>query len=91
MSKAKLCECFSHNLAKKAGSYAGRWYFRGEGKWGENMTEQKNTARPRGTDSAKVIRVIETRGLCGRGTEDDPCRTLIQYWGFDGELLAVRD
>lgn len=55
------------------------------------MVEQKNTARPRGTDSAKVIRVIETRGLCGRGTEDDPCRTLVQYWGFDGELLAVRD
>ena len=55
------------------------------------MTEQKNTGRPRGTDSAKVIRVIETRGLCGRGTEDDPCRTLIQYWDLDGNLLAVND
>lgn len=55
------------------------------------MTEQKNTARPRGTDSAKVIRVIETKSLCGKGTTDDPYRILIQYWGFDGELLAVRD
>ena len=52
------------------------------------MPEQKATARPRGADSAKVIQVIETRALEGRGTEDDPCRIRVQYWSMDGKLLA---
>ncbi len=52
---------------------------------------EKRTARPRGTDSAKVISVIETRAMAGRGTEEDPVRELIQYWSFNGELLAVND
>ena len=30
------------------------------------------TARPRGTDKARVIRVIVTESLLGRGTADDP-------------------
>lgn len=58
-------------------------------KRGEGMTEQKNTARPRGTDSAKVIQVIVTEALEGRGTEDDPCFIQRRYWSLDGELLAV--
>lgn len=45
-------------------------------------------ARPRGTDSAKIIQVIETKALCGEGTADDPCQILTQYWSFDGILLA---
>ena len=32
--------------------------------------EYKNTARLRGTDSAKVIQVIETKAIAGRGTPD---------------------
>lgn len=50
-----------------------------------------NTARPRGTDSAKLIPVIETKSLRGRGTEDDMCREVIQYWDLYGNLLAEND
>ena len=52
---------------------------------------EKKTARPRGTDSAKVIQVIVTESIEGYGTEDDPVRPVRQYWGLDGELLAVSD
>lgn len=48
-------------------------------------------ARPRGTDSARVIRVIETTSLRGEGTQDDLCRIVTQYWDFDGNLLAEND
>lgn len=48
-------------------------------------------ARPRGTDSAQVIRVIETKSLRGEGTEKDMCRIVKQYWSFEGELLAEND
>lgn len=50
-----------------------------------------DTARPRGTDKARVIEVIETQSLCGYGTENDPCRILRQYWDFNGKLLASSD
>ena len=49
------------------------------------------TVRPRGTDNARVIRVIETKSLLGRGTADDPSRILRQYWDFNGKLLASSD
>ena len=49
---------------------------------------EKKAVRPRGTDSARVIQVIETKSLEGVGTEDDPCRQKIQYWDFSGKLLA---
>ncbi len=49
------------------------------------------TARPRGTDSAKVISVICTESLMGRGIEGDALRMVTQYWSLDGELLAVND
>lgn len=48
-------------------------------------------ARPRGTDSAKLITVIKTESLRGHGTEKDPCRVVIQYWSIKGELLAEKD
>lgn len=51
--------------------------------------DEKKTARPRGTDSARVIRVIVTEALEGCGTKDDPCRTQKKYWSLDGKLLAV--
>lgn len=47
-------------------------------------------ARPRGTDTAKVIQVIETQSLYGLGTPADPCRIRVQYWDFDGNLLGER-
>jgi len=53
--------------------------------------ENKNTARPRGVDGARVIQVIETEAMRGAGTEDDPCRIVHQYWDFDGNLLAEAD
>lgn len=48
-------------------------------------------ARPRGTDSARIITVIETTALRGRGTEDDKCRLVRQYWSLDGKLLGEND
>lgn len=48
-------------------------------------------ARPRGTDHARVVTVIETKSLRGSGTEKDPCRIVTQYWDFQGNLLAERD
>lgn len=53
------------------------------------MEDEKKTARPRGTDSARVISVIETEALEGRGTKDDPCRIQKRYWSLEGKLLAV--
>ena len=47
--------------------------------------------RPRGTDSAQVIQVIKTESVRGKGTQDDVCRIVTQYWDFDGNLLAEND
>lgn len=55
------------------------------------MDDQKSAARPRGTDSAKVIQVIETRSLVGTGVENDPCRIVAQYWSLEGKKLAEHD
>lgn len=55
------------------------------------MDDKKNTARPRGTDSAEVISVIVTEALVGSGTDKDPCRIQRQFWSLDGTLLAVNE
>ena len=55
------------------------------------MEDNRKQIRPRGTDEAKAIQVIETRSLRGVGTEDDMCRCVIQYWDFGGNLLAEND
>ena len=47
--------------------------------------------RARGTDSARVVQVIETKALRGAGTEEDMCRVVTQYWDFEGNLLAESD
>lgn len=44
-----------------------------------------------GTQSVKVIQVIETKSVCGKGTEEDKCRFVTQYWDFEGNLLAEND
>lgn len=48
-------------------------------------------ATPRGTDSAEIAVVIKTTALKGSGGEDDPCRCIVQFWDFDGTLLAEND
>ena len=55
------------------------------------MEGKKNTVRSNGTDSAKVIQVIETKSNRGKGTLDDLSRQVVQYWSLEGELLAERD
>ena len=55
------------------------------------MDSYRKPVRPRGTDGAKVIQVIETRALRGLGTEEDLLREVVQYWDFDGILLAEYD
>lgn len=55
----------------------------------EIASQPKETARPRGTDSAKVIQVIVTEALEGRGSKSDPCVMQKKYWSLDGELLAI--
>ena len=66
------------------------------GKEGEQAKEmnsvcQSKNVRPRGTDSAKVIQVIEKISLRGIGTDTDPVRAVKQFWNFEGELLAESD
>ena len=51
----------------------------------------KRNLNARGTDSAKVISVIETKAMRGRGTDEDPARIVTQYWDFEGNLLAEND
>lgn len=47
--------------------------------------------RRNGVRSAKVVTVIQTVVNIGKGTEDDPCRYLYQYWDPAGHLLAEHD
>lgn len=53
--------------------------------------DNKKAVRPRGTDSARVIQVIETMSLRGSGEERDPVRAVKQFWAFDGSLIAESD
>ena len=52
---------------------------------------ERNTVRPRGTDSARLVTLIETRAIQGYGTDDDPVRTKTQFWDFNGNLIAEID
>lgn len=52
--------------------------------------KQKITAILRGCDNVRVEQVIVTRALKGAGTENDPCREVIQYWTLDGELIVTK-
>ena len=47
--------------------------------------------RASGTDSAKIVQVIETKSSRGLGTKKDPIRVVPQYWDFDGNFLAEND
>ena len=53
--------------------------------------EEKSVIRFRGTDNAKIVRLIRTVAPMGAGTETDPVRRVYQYWSLDGELLFTED
>lgn len=40
---------------------------------------------------AAVIKVIVTESVVGSGRDEDPIRKIVQYWSFEGELLAISD
>ena len=63
----------------------------GTEKGGEMKEEKKfvSAVRPRGTDEACVIQVIRTKSLVGAGTHDDLSKIMVQYWDFEGNLLAT--
>jgi len=42
-------------------------------------------------EGARIIQVIETISNRGNGTENNPYREVIQYWDFEGKLLAEVD
>lgn len=41
--------------------------------------------------TCKLIEVIQAYVTQGRGTPDNPYRTVTQFWSKDGELLAEND
>lgn len=55
------------------------------------MDLKEKTVRPRGTDSARLVTLIETKAIQGYGTDDDPVRLKTQFWDFDGNLVAEID
>ncbi len=59
----------------------------------ESTMEGKTTTarRCRATDSARVIQVIVTETIVGKGDHTDPVRVVKEYWDFDGNRLAVND
>lgn len=55
----------------------------------KQMDEKRETVRPRGTDSIKVILAIKTKAIMEAGVEKGPNRLVRQYWTFDRNLLAI--
>ena len=53
--------------------------------------EEENVIRFRGTDNAKIVRLIRTAAPMGAGTETDPVRRVYQYWSLDGKLPFTED
>lgn len=45
----------------------------------------------RGTDKARVIKVVVTESAIGDGTKENPVRLIYQYWDLKGNLLAKND
>jgi len=40
---------------------------------------------------AKLIQVIQTESMRGKGEGESPLRRVIEYWSLEGELLAESD
>jgi len=47
--------------------------------------------RANATESARIIKVIETVATRGSGREGDPERMVTQYWTLKGKFLAEDD
>lgn len=52
---------------------------------------EENVIRFRGTENARIVKLIRTAAPIGAGTEDNPVRRVYQYWSLDGELLFTKD
>lgn len=53
---------------------------------------EAHIAGPFGVPEVEVINVVRTRlKVVGDGSEENPHRSLTQYWSQDGELLATVD
>lgn len=39
--------------------------------------------------SARIVEVIEVTGTLGKGTDDDPMGSAVQYWDLEGNLIAT--
>ena len=52
---------------------------------------QKRDSNKECVCKAAVIKVIVTESVVGSGRNEDPIRKIVQYWSFEGELLAVSD
>lgn len=39
---------------------------------------------------AKEVKVIRTETVEGKGTKEDPVRTVIRYWAKNGELIGEK-
>ncbi|WP_302812783.1 hypothetical protein [Phascolarctobacterium faecium] len=59
------------------------------------MEKEKSPVKQGGNNKcvckAAVIEVIVTESVVGSGSDADPIRKIVQYWSFEGELLAVSD
>ncbi len=53
--------------------------------------EPVKTATPTGTDSAKLVVLIETTAKRGAGTSDDLHRIIHEYWTLGGVKVAEYD
>lgn len=58
----------------------------------DKLKEQKAIARLKAFEPADGYRLAYSGGKDseGAGTENDPCREVIQYWTLDGELIVTR-
>jgi len=57
----------------------------------EGVSDLERDTYQRGTDAARVIQVIETKAVRGSGEKNQPFRTVIEYWSFDGKKLGEID
>ena len=50
---------------------------------------KKYTTDPRKIRSAKIVQVIRTESVIGTGKENDPVRSVVQFWTPKGVLIAT--
>ena len=65
-------------------------FSRDERKGGKQMNEHIKP-KPNRCKLAEAVQVIRTVTLVGSGTQENPCRDVVQYWTLDGQLIATID